>query len=189
VKWFVWGDRWPVWERAILPAMQNRVWSGLQCCGRQRRQAGPAWADSAVWQMQIRKTAGCGMIQWMARWPGRADGGQCCDRGWRAHWTRCAVPDAEKTATLIFVGAGVDAETAIVWQRRREEPLYKTADGCGTWRLLFTNPTRRLLDSFVAAIWPPKTIVSPLQARTKVIEERSLETQWFTSRTDWTQPR
>jgi photosystem II stability/assembly factor-like uncharacterized protein len=61
-----------------------------------------------------------------------------------AHWQPCAVPGADKDgATLDLRGVeGWDAETAIVMASGPGETsrLYKTADGCKSWRLLFRNP-------------------------------------------------
>jgi photosystem II stability/assembly factor-like uncharacterized protein len=61
-----------------------------------------------------------------------------------AHWTKCAVPDAAKDgSTLDFRGVQAwDADTAIVMASGPGEKsrLYKTTDGCKTWKLLFTNP-------------------------------------------------
>ncbi len=64
------------------------------------------------------------------------------DRG--AHWQKCAVPDGDKDgATLDFRGVQAwDAQTAIVMASGPGEKsrLYKTVDGCKTWKLLFVNP-------------------------------------------------
>jgi photosystem II stability/assembly factor-like uncharacterized protein len=64
------------------------------------------------------------------------DGGQ--------HWQRCATPDAAKDgATLDFRGVqAFDARTAIVMASGpgSKSRLYKTTDGCATWKLLFANP-------------------------------------------------
>jgi len=63
-----------------------------------------------------------------------------------AHWTKCAVPDADKDgATLDFRGVQAwDANTAIVMASGPGDKsrLYKTSDGCKTWRLLFANPDK-----------------------------------------------
>jgi photosystem II stability/assembly factor-like uncharacterized protein len=63
-----------------------------------------------------------------------------------AHWTKCAVPDAAKDgATLDFRGVQAwDAETAIVMASGPGDKsrLYKTTDGCGTWKLAFKNPDK-----------------------------------------------
>jgi photosystem II stability/assembly factor-like uncharacterized protein len=69
------------------------------------------------------------------------------------HWIKCAVPDAETDgATLDFRGVQAwDAQTAIVMASGPGEKsrLYKTTDGCGTWKLVFKNPDR---DGFWDAI-------------------------------------
>src|SRR5579863_5048901 len=58
-------------------------------------------------------------------------------------WQTCAVPPgAEK---LDFRGIqGFDANTAIVMSSGKGElsRLYKTTDGCHSWKLLFTNPDK-----------------------------------------------
>ncbi len=60
------------------------------------------------------------------------------------HWQKCAIPDAGADgATLDFRGVqAFDAKTAIVMASGPGEKsrLYKTADGCRTWELLFANP-------------------------------------------------
>jgi len=70
-----------------------------------------------------------------------------------AHWAQCAVPpDAEK---LDFRGVqAADANHAIVMSSGPGEQsrLYKTDDGCKTWKLLFKNPDspEGFFDSFFA---------------------------------------
>ena len=63
-----------------------------------------------------------------------------------AHWQKCAIPDsATDGATLDFRGVQAwDAMTAIVMASGPGEKsrLYKTTDGCKTWKLLFTNPDK-----------------------------------------------
>lgn len=58
-------------------------------------------------------------------------------------WVKCAVPEgAEK---LDFRGVqAFDAKTAIVMSSGPGDAsrLYKTVDGCGTWKLVFTNPDK-----------------------------------------------
>ena len=60
-----------------------------------------------------------------------------------AHWRQCAVPDAAKDGvTLDFRGVQAwDSETAIVMASGPGDKsrLYKTIDGCKTWKLLFGN--------------------------------------------------
>ncbi len=61
-----------------------------------------------------------------------------------AHWQKCAIPDGDKDgATLDFRGVQAWNETtAIVMASGPGEKsrLYKTTDGCKTWKLLFANP-------------------------------------------------
>ena len=70
-----------------------------------------------------------------------------------AHWAQCAIPpDAEK---LDFRGIqAVDANHAIVMSSGPgdQSRLYKTDDGCKTWKLLFKNPDspEGFFDSFFA---------------------------------------
>ncbi|HEV2133383.1 MAG TPA: hypothetical protein VGR47_03895 [Terracidiphilus sp.] len=60
-----------------------------------------------------------------------------------AHWTRCATPDSKKDgATLDFRGIQAwDAQTAIVMASGpgAKSRLYKTTDGCKTWKLILKN--------------------------------------------------
>lgn len=71
-----------------------------------------------------------------------------------AHWEKCAVPDAAKDgATLDFRGVqGFDAQTAVVMASGPGalSRLYRTTDGCKSWRLLFRNPdgSAGFFDSF-----------------------------------------
>jgi photosystem II stability/assembly factor-like uncharacterized protein len=59
------------------------------------------------------------------------------------HWQKCVVPDAEKDgATLDFRGVQAwDAQTAIVMASGPGDKsrLYKTTDGCKTWKLMLKN--------------------------------------------------
>jgi len=114
------------------------------------------------WQMQDSgTTAGLrgidsvdGMIAWASGTGGTVlktvDGG--------AHWTKCAVPDAATDgATLDFRGVqAFDAQTAIVMASGPGEKsrLYKTTDGCGTWKLVFKNPEK-------AGFWDAMQITGP----------------------------
>jgi photosystem II stability/assembly factor-like uncharacterized protein len=63
-----------------------------------------------------------------------------------AHWTACAIPDtATDGATLDFRGVQAwDATTAIVMAsgKGKLSRLYKTIDGCRTWKLIFANPDK-----------------------------------------------
>ena len=103
-----------------------------------------------VWQMQDSGTTaglrGIDSVDGTVAWASGTGGTvlQTVDGG--AHWTQCAVPDADKDgATLDFRGVQAwDASTAIVMASGPgdESRLYKTTDGCETWTLLFTNPDK-----------------------------------------------
>jgi hypothetical protein len=100
-----------------------------------------------IWQMQDSgATAGLrgidsvdGTVAWASGTGGTVlkttDGGQ--------HWQKCAIPDAATDgATLDFRGVQAwDAQTAIVMASGPGDKsrLYKTTDGCDTWRLLLRN--------------------------------------------------
>jgi photosystem II stability/assembly factor-like uncharacterized protein len=129
------------------------------------------WAMAAgqtapVWVMQTSgTTAGLrgidsvdGRVAWASGTGGTVlrttDGGE--------HWAKCAVPDGAKDgATLDFRGVQAwDARTAIVMASGPGEKsrLYKTEDGCGSWRLVFKNPDK---DGF----WDAVTIDEPGQVQ------------------------
>jgi photosystem II stability/assembly factor-like uncharacterized protein len=71
-----------------------------------------------------------------------------------AHWAKCAVPDgATDGATLDFRGVQAwDATTAIVMASGPGDKsrLYKTADGCKSWKLLLKNTDK---DGFWDALY------------------------------------
>jgi photosystem II stability/assembly factor-like uncharacterized protein len=62
------------------------------------------------------------------------------------HWQKCAMPDADKDgATLDFRGVQAwDANTAIIMASGPGEKsrLYKTTNGCRTWKLILKNPDK-----------------------------------------------
>jgi hypothetical protein len=78
-----------------------------------------------------------------------------------AHWTACAIPDADKDgATLDFRGVQAwDAQTAIVMASGPGEKsrLYKTTDGCKKWKLVFRNTDKE-------GFWDAVQITSPKTA-------------------------
>lgn len=59
------------------------------------------------------------------------------------HWVKCAVPEGGEKLDFRGVQA-FDAETAIVMSSGTGDlsRLYKTVDGCATWKLVFTNPDK-----------------------------------------------
>jgi hypothetical protein len=70
------------------------------------------------------------------------------------HWTKCAIPDAATDgATLDFRGVQAwDVTTAIIMAsgKGKLSRLYKTTNGCSTWKLLFKNPDK---DGFWDALY------------------------------------
>jgi photosystem II stability/assembly factor-like uncharacterized protein len=65
-------------------------------------------------------------------------------------WTRCTTPPAAEALDFRGIQA-FDAQTAIVMSSGKGDlsRLYKTTDGCQTWKLLFINPDK---DGFFDAI-------------------------------------
>jgi photosystem II stability/assembly factor-like uncharacterized protein len=72
-----------------------------------------------------------------------------------AHWQQCTIPDGDKDgATLDFRGVQAwDSDTAVVMASGPGDKsrLYKTTDGCKTWKLLFKNPDSP--DGFWDSFW------------------------------------
>lgn len=103
-----------------------------------------------VWQMQDSGTTaglrGIDSVDVTVAWASGTGGTVLRTVDGGAHWTRCAVPDGEKDgATLDFRGVQAwDAKTAIVMASGpgNKSRLYKTTDGCGTWKLLYKNPDK-----------------------------------------------
>lgn len=103
---------------------------------------------ASPWQMEDSgTTAGLRGIDspdgWVA-WASGTDGTVLKTEDGGAHWEKCSIPGADKAgAALDFRGVeGWNASTAIVMASGPGEKsrLYKTTDGCRTWRLLFRNP-------------------------------------------------
>jgi photosystem II stability/assembly factor-like uncharacterized protein len=87
-----------------------------------------------------------------------------------ATWTACSVPtDAEK---LDFRGIqAFDANTAIVMSSGKGDlsRLYKTTDGCKSWKLVFTNPDKDgFWDAVVANPASAVVIGDPVEGRFKL---------------------
>lgn len=113
--------------------------------------AARATAESAsVWQMQTSGTTaslrGIQALSEEVAWASGTGGTVLRTLDGGAHWLPCAVPDAESDGkTLDFRGVQAwDAETAIVMASGPggKSRLYKTSDGCRTWKLLLKNPDK-----------------------------------------------
>ena len=107
-----------------------------------------ATSAEPVWQMQDSGTTaglrGIDSVDSKVAWASGTGGTVLRTIDGGAHWTRCATPDADKDgATLDFRGVQAwDAQTAIVMASGPGDKsrLYRTNDGCKTWKLLFINP-------------------------------------------------
>ena len=103
-----------------------------------------------VWQMQDSGTTaglrGIHTVDGTVAWASGTGGTVLRTTDGGAHWTKCAVPDAAKDgSTLDFRGVQAwDGDTAIVMASGPGEKsrLYKTTDGCNTWKLVFMNPDK-----------------------------------------------
>jgi photosystem II stability/assembly factor-like uncharacterized protein len=99
----------------------------------------------AQWQMQTSNTTaslrGIHNVGGGVAWASGTDGTVLRTEDGGYVWQSCAIPpDAEK---LDFRGIqAFDANTAIVMSSGKGDlsRLYKTTDGCHTWKLIFTNP-------------------------------------------------
>ncbi|MGP8268668.1 MAG: WD40/YVTN/BNR-like repeat-containing protein [Terracidiphilus sp.] len=108
----------------------------------------PARPVSQVWQMQDSDTTaglrGIDSVDGKIAWASGTGGTVLKTTDGGAHWQKCAVPDAEKDGTTLdFRGVQAwDENNAIVMASGPGDKsrLYKTTDGCGTWKLAFTNP-------------------------------------------------
>lgn len=103
-----------------------------------------------VWQMQESGTTaglrGIDSVDGTVAWASGTGGTVLKTTDAGQHWQKCVVPDADKDGTTLdFRGVQAwDATTAIVMASGPGDKsrLYKTTDGCSSWRLLLTNPDK-----------------------------------------------
>jgi len=113
-------------------------------------QIAPAQPAKLNWQMQDSGTTaslrGIDSVDGKVAWASGTEGTvlRTIDSG--EHWTKCAVPDAASDgATLDFRGVQAwSANSAIVMSSGKGDlsRLYKTKDGCHTWKLVLKNPDK-----------------------------------------------
>lgn len=105
-------------------------------------------ASTGIWQIQDSGTTaglrGIDSIDGTVAWASGTGGTVLRTTDGGARWQRCATPDADKDGgTLDFRGVQAwDARTAIVMATGSGDKsrLYKTTDGCKTWKLILKNP-------------------------------------------------
>src|SRR5579863_3274205 len=103
-------------------------------------------------------------------------------------WQSCSVPPGAEHLDFRGIQA-FDANTAIVMSSGKgdQSRLYKTTDGCHSWRLLFTNPDK---DGFWDAILlnrfdkEGELLGDPVNGRFAFWETKDQGESWF--RTKWT---
>ncbi len=118
-------------------------------------------APAPVWTMQESGTTaglrGIFSVDGTVAWASGTEGTVLRTIDGGAHWTRCSTPDADTDgATLDFRGVQAwDEKSAIVMASGPGDKsrLYKTEDGCGTWKLIVKNPDK---DGFWDVVVSPR---------------------------------
>ena len=116
----------------------------------QPRASAQLQVKQAVWQVQESGTTaglrGIDSVDGTVAWASGSGGTVLRTIDGGAHWLKCAVPDAATDgATLDFRGVQAwDSDTAIVMASGLGDKsrLYKTTDGCKTWRIVLRNPEK-----------------------------------------------
>jgi photosystem II stability/assembly factor-like uncharacterized protein len=110
----------------------------------------PIPIQQQIWKIQDSGTTaglrGLDSVDGTVAWASGTEGTVLKTTDGGAHWTKCAVPGADKDgATLDFRGVQAwDATTAIVMASGPGDKsrLYKTTDGCKSWQLILINPDK-----------------------------------------------
>ncbi|MBS1805999.1 MAG: hypothetical protein JST28_21870 [Acidobacteria bacterium] len=102
-------------------------------------------------------------------------------------WQSCSVPPGGEKLDFRGVQA-FDANTAIVMSSGPgdQSRLYKTTDGCHTWKLLFTNPDK---DGFWDCLWLHRTghgilLGDPVDSRFALFETSDGGVNWIRDKSD-----
>src|ERR1700761_2526597 len=104
-------------------------------------------AAHAQWTLQNSGTEsslrGIHAVSAQIAWASGTDGTVLKTEDSGRHWTKCSIPPGADKLDFRGIQA-FDANTAIVMSSGKGDlsRLYKTTDGCKTWKLLFTNPDK-----------------------------------------------
>ncbi len=140
-----------MWVVVAVLAMPTLGWIGYSLVHAARGGAARAGSSKGPWVMQESGTTaglrGIDSVDGKVAWASGTGGTVLRTVDGGAHWGKCAVPDGTGIgtgdgATLDFRGVQAwDEKSAVVMASGPGEKsrLYKTVDGCGSWRLLLKN--------------------------------------------------